>query len=88
MNPRGQHALAVGVDAPIEIEIAGHAGYYCAGMNQGATITVTGNVGNGVAENMMSGRVEVNGDASSAAGATAHGGAVGDPGQCRRTLWH
>jgi glutamate synthase domain-containing protein 3 len=74
LNPRGQHALAVGIDAPIEVEIAGHAGYYCAGMNKGATVTITGNAGNGVAENMMSGRVHVRGDASAAAGATAHGG--------------
>lgn len=74
LNPRGQHALAVGVDAPVRIEIAGHAGYYCAGMNKGATVVIEGNAGNGVAENMMSGRVEVRGDASAAAGATAHGG--------------
>ena len=74
LNPRGQHALAVGVDAPIRVEIAGHAGYYCAGMNGGATVVVEGSAGNGVAENMMSGRVEVRGDASAAAGATAHGG--------------
>ena len=33
LHPRGQHALAVGVDAPVRIEIAGHAGYFCAGMN-------------------------------------------------------
>lgn len=74
LNPRGQHALAVGVDAPVRIEIAGHAGYYCAGMNQGATVVIEGNAGNGVAENMMGGRVHVKGDASAAAGATAHGG--------------
>ena len=74
LNPRGRHALAVGVNHPIRIEIAGHAGYYCAGMNQGATIVIEGNAGNGVAENMMSGLVRVQGDASAAAGATAHGG--------------
>ena len=74
LNPRGQHALAVGVDAPIRVEIAGHAGYYCAGMNKRATVVVEGNAGNGVAENMMSGHVHVRGDASAAAGATAHGG--------------
>jgi glutamate synthase domain-containing protein 3 len=43
-------------------------------MNKGATVVIEGNAGNGVAENMMSGRVHVRGDASSAAGATAHGG--------------
>jgi glutamate synthase domain-containing protein 3 len=74
LNPRGQHALAVGVDAPVRIEIAGHAGYYCAGMNKGASVVIEGNAGNGVAENMMSGHVRVCGDASAAAGATAHGG--------------
>jgi glutamate synthase domain-containing protein 3 len=73
-NPSGQHALAVGIDAPITIEIAGHAGYYCAGMNKQATILIDGNAGVGVAENMISGRVHVKGDASQAAGATAHGG--------------
>jgi glutamate synthase domain-containing protein 3 len=73
-NPNGQHALAAGVDAPITIEIAGHAGYYCAGMNKQATILIEGNAGVGVAENMISGMVHVKGDASQAAGATAHGG--------------
>jgi glutamate synthase domain-containing protein 3 len=43
-------------------------------MNKEATVVVTGNVGVGVAENMMSGKVHVHGDASQAAGATAHGG--------------
>jgi methylamine---glutamate N-methyltransferase subunit B len=73
-NPRGQHALAVGLDAPVTVEIAGHAGYYCAGMNKRATVIVEGNAGVGVAENMMSGTVHVKGDASQSAGATAHGG--------------
>jgi len=73
-NPRGGHAIAVGITAPIEVSIEGHVGYYCAGMNDGARITITGNAGPGVAENMMSGLVHVLGDASQAAGATAHGG--------------
>ncbi len=73
-NPQGQHALAVGLDSPVTVEIAGHAGYYCAGMNSQATIVVEGNAGVGVAENMMSGKVHVKGDASQSAGATAHGG--------------
>jgi glutamate synthase domain-containing protein 3 len=73
-NPAGQHALAVGLNTPVTVEIAGHVGYYCAGMNQHATIIVDGNAGVGVAENMMSGKVHVRGDASQSAGATAHGG--------------
>jgi glutamate synthase domain-containing protein 3 len=74
VNPRGSHAVAVGVDAPINIEIHGSVGYYCAGMNKKANITVHGSAGPGVAENMMSGRVTIKGDASQYAGATGRGG--------------
>ena len=73
-NPQGKHAIAAGLDAPIDVEIDGHAGYYCGGMNKTATITVTGNAGVGVAENMMSGVVRIKGDASQSAGATGQGG--------------
>ena len=48
-NPQAKHAIAAGLDAPIDVEIDGHAGYYCGGMNKTATITVTGNAGVGVA---------------------------------------
>jgi methylamine---glutamate N-methyltransferase subunit B len=74
LNPRGAHALAVGIDAPVVVEIDGHAGYYCAGMNKQATVRVHGNVGVGVAENIMSGTVIVEGNASQSAGATGRGG--------------
>ena len=73
-NPGGVHALACGLDAPVHVEIDGHAGYFCAGMNQHADVQINGNAGQGVAENMMSGTVRVHGDASQSAGATAHGG--------------
>ncbi|NKX54453.1 GltB/FmdC/FwdC-like GXGXG domain-containing protein [Arthrobacter mobilis] len=73
-NPGGKHSLAVGINAGIDVEINGHAGYYAAGMNQGGRVTILGNAGVGVAENMMSGTVHVTGDASQSAGATAHGG--------------
>jgi glutamate synthase domain-containing protein 3 len=73
-NPDGAHNLAVGVNAPIHVDIEGHTGYYAAGMNKEATVVVHGNAGPGVAENMMSGRVEVTGFASGGAGASAHGG--------------
>jgi methylamine---glutamate N-methyltransferase subunit B len=74
LNPKGAHAIAAGVRHPIDVQVRGHAGYYCAGMNDGGTITVHGNAGTGVAENMMSGTVRVRGNASQSAGATAHGG--------------
>ena len=74
LNPNGAHAVACGIDAEIEVEIEGHVGYYCAGMNKLATVRVHGNAGPGLAENMMSGTVIVDGRASQSAGATAHGG--------------
>ena len=74
LNPRGQHSIAAGVDASVAVEIEGHVGYYCAGMNKRAHVIVRGNAGQGVAENMMSGRVHVQGDASQAAGASGCGG--------------
>ena len=74
VNPGGAHALAVGLDAPIEVEIEGHVGYYCAGMNKQATVRVHGNAGVGVAENIMSGTVVVEGNTSQSAGATGRGG--------------
>ena len=74
VNPRGSHAIAAGVDAPIDITVRGSTGYYCAGMNKQATIRIKGSAGPGVAENMMSGNVFVDGDASQYAGATGRGG--------------
>ncbi len=74
LHPGGKHAIAVGLDCEHEVEVEGHVGYYCAGMNKHATIRVRGNCGVGVGENMMSGRVVIEGTASQSAGATAHGG--------------
>jgi len=73
-HPAGMHNLAVGLEVPVEVHILGHAGYYTAGMNKHASITVHGNVERGVAENMMSGIVRITGNASECAGASSHGG--------------
>jgi glutamate synthase domain-containing protein 3 len=76
VNPNGAHAVACGLDAEIEVEIEGHVGYYCAGMNKLATVRVHGNAGPGLAENIMSGQVVVDGNASQSAAATGRGGLV------------
>lgn len=73
-NTDGAHNLAVGLNAPVQVILHGHAGYYAAGMNQLATVVIEGSASTGVAENMMSGRVHVQGFASNGAGASAHGG--------------
>ena len=74
LNPRGSHAVAVGIDGPVKVEVRGSVGYYCAGMNDGGNVVVHGSAGPGVAENMMSGTVVIEGDASQYAGATGQGG--------------
>ena len=38
VNAKGAHAIACGLDAPIEVTVRGSTGYYCGGMNQQATI--------------------------------------------------
>jgi len=76
INPEGKHNIAVGVDADIDITIDGHAGHYVGGMNKHANITVTGNAGAGLAENIMSGVVRVKGNSSQYTGATGRGGLI------------
>lgn len=73
-NPRGAHAVAVGMNHEREVTIRGSVGYFAAGMNQHAHVVIDGSAGVGVAENMMSGSVRVKGNASQSAGATAQGG--------------
>lgn len=75
-NPKGIHAIAAGLMNSLEVEIDGHTGYFCGGMNKNANITINGNAGQGVAQNIMSGAVRVKGNASAAAAATGRGGLV------------
>jgi hypothetical protein len=55
LNPNGAHAIAVGITQPVHVEIKGHVGYYCAGMNTAATVVVNGHAGTGLAENIAGG---------------------------------
>lgn len=75
-NPGGAHALACGVNAPLDVTIKGHTGYYCGGMNQLAKLRVEGNAGTGFAENIMSGEARVTGNVSQSLAATGCGGLV------------
>ena len=63
-NPKGSHALAVGINKKITVKIVGSVGYYCAGMNKFSDIKVEGAAGPGLGENMMSGNIHVTGDVS------------------------
>ncbi len=74
LNPNGLHNIGVGLDVAVNIDVLGHSGYFLGGMNKKACITVHGNVGWSVAENIMSGTIRVKGFASECAGASGHGG--------------
>jgi hypothetical protein len=50
LNADGAHSIAAGLNAPLDVFIDGHAGYYAGGMNMHANITVHGNAGPGVGE--------------------------------------
>ena len=76
LNPNGAHAIAVGVTQAVHVEVKGHVGYYCAGMNTAATVMVDGHAGTGLAENIMSGLVQVRGNAAQSAAASGRGGLV------------
>ncbi|MDA1091014.1 MAG: protein GlxC [Proteobacteria bacterium] len=75
-NPSGEHAIAVGLNAPTNVQIDGPVGYYCGGMNKEAMITINGHCGWGVGENIMSGFIRVKGNASESAGASGRGGMI------------
>lgn len=76
LHPAGKHAIAAGLQASVNVEVLGHVGYYCGGMNKAAHITIRGRAGKGVGENIMSGSIRVTEGASDAAGASGHGGLV------------
>jgi methylamine---glutamate N-methyltransferase subunit B len=75
-NPNARHNLGVALLQPLKLKLAGSAGYYCGGLNDGATIEIEGSAGWGVAESMMSGIVRVRGNAGSGAAAALRGGTV------------
>jgi glutamate synthase domain-containing protein 3 len=75
-NPDGAHNIAVGLDAPLKIDIRGPVGYFAAGQNALADVTIHGNAGRSLAENIMSGSVRVTGYASESVGASGHAGLV------------
>jgi methylamine---glutamate N-methyltransferase subunit B len=75
-HPAARHNLAVAVLQPMRVVIDGSAGYYCAGMIDGAQVEVRGSAGWGLAECMLSGTVIVDGHAGNGAAASIRGGTV------------
>src|SRR5258708_40044259 len=76
LNPQARHSLGVAVFSPIKIVVEGTAGYYCGGMNDGATFHIKGNTGWSVGECMLSGEIIVERNAASGTCASIRGGNV------------
>jgi methylamine---glutamate N-methyltransferase subunit B len=76
LNPGARHNLGVAILRPATVRLIGSAGYYCAGLIDGPSFEITGSVGWGVAESMMSGHVVVHGSAGNGAAASIRGGTV------------
>jgi methylamine---glutamate N-methyltransferase subunit B len=76
LNPGARHNLGVAVLQPVTLRLNGSAGYYCAGLIDGPSFEITGSVGWGVGESMMSGQVVVRGSAGNGAAAAIRGGTV------------
>jgi len=76
INPDARHHIGVGLVAPVKVHIRGSAGYFCAGLADGARFEVDGNAGWGLADNIYHGSVVVNGNASAIAAVAIRGAEV------------
>jgi glutamate synthase domain-containing protein 3 len=76
LHPEARHNLGVALLQPVHLIFEGSAGYYCAGMIDGARIEIHGSAGWGTAESMLNGTVIIDGNAGSGVGASIRGGTV------------
>jgi formylmethanofuran dehydrogenase subunit C len=81
-NSGARHNLGVALLSPGSVEFDGSVGYYCGGMNDGASVEIRGSAGWGLAEGMLSGTVVVDGNAGNGAAASIRGGTVVVHGDC------
>lgn len=75
-HPGARHNLGIALPEDVHLTVEGSAGYYLAGLNDGATVEVHGSVGWGAAESMRDGTVVINGDAGNAVAASIRAGTV------------
>ncbi len=72
----GQHHALMQLNHPVRIHIDGPLGDYAFAFNREADIRLTGTVGHGVADGMISGAVRIRGNAGEGAGAAMTGGTL------------
>ena len=76
LNPDARHNLSVGLTRPVHLTIRGSAGYFCAGLCDGPTVKVEGNVGWGFGDNLMNGLLRVAGNAGAVCGVGMRSGHI------------
>ncbi len=76
LNPDARHHIGVGLVHDINVHVRGSAGYFCAGLTDGAHFVIDNNVGWGLADNMLGGSVVVHGNAGAIAGVAIRGADV------------
>lgn len=75
-NTLSRHNLGVGLPAGATVRFEGSVGYYCGGLNNGASIHITRDAGWGIGEAMASGEILIEGYAGMSLGASMRGGLI------------
>ncbi len=73
-NPGAKHSLGVGILNRLQLTFEGSLGYFGVGLIDGPNVRITGRVGWGCGENMMSGTTIIEKNAGSSFGAGLRGG--------------
>jgi glutamate synthase domain-containing protein 2 len=76
INPDARHHIGVGLTTPVTVRVRGSAGYFCAGLSDGARFEVDSNVGWGLGDNIYKGTVIVGGNAGAIAGVAIRGAEI------------
>jgi glutamate synthase domain-containing protein 3 len=75
-NTLSRHNLGIGLPKGIDIRFEGSVGYYCGGLNDGATVTIENDGGWGIGEGMGHGHITVGGYCGMSVGACMMGGTI------------
>ena len=76
VNPDARHHIGVGLTHACTVRVRGSAGYFCAGLSDGARFEVESNVGWGLGDNIYDGTVIVGGNAGAIPGVAIRGAEI------------
>ena len=80
VNPDAKHHIGVGLVVPegldMTLRVRGSAGYFCAGLSDGARVEIDNNVGWGLGDNIYRGTVIVGGNAGAIPGVAIRGAEI------------